>query len=119
MTKTKLTAALSLALLVVPVSQAAKYRVVELPVADKGQASFPSAINGDGNITVNVSNPFNVPIDLELLDFESDALINGLTDVEAASNGNFNKTITNFYLLQLELATVRKTHNKLRIRLVL
>lgn len=92
MTKTKLTAALSLALLVVPVSQAAKYRVVELPVADKGQASFPSAINGDGNITVNVSNPFNVPIDLELLDFESDALINGLTDVEAASNGNFNKT---------------------------
>jgi hypothetical protein len=92
MTKTKLTAALSLALLVVPVSQAAKYRVVELPVADKGQASFPSAINGDGNITVNVSSPFNVPIDLDLLDFESDALINGLTDVEAASNGNFNKT---------------------------
>jgi hypothetical protein len=102
MTKTRLYAALSLALLVAPVSQAAKYRVVELPVADKGQSSFPSAINEDGNITVNVGAPettssrlstaYNIPIDLDLLDFESETLINGLTDVASASNGDFNST---------------------------
>jgi hypothetical protein len=90
MTKTRLASALSLALLVAPVSQAARYRVVELPVTDKGQASFPSAINDDGNITVNVNNPFDIPIDLDLLNFESETLINGLTDVESASNGNIN-----------------------------
>ncbi|MFT4807047.1 MAG: hypothetical protein ACI9LX_000363 [Paraglaciecola sp.] len=97
MTKTRLYAALSLALLVTPVSQAAKYRVVELPVAGEGRNSFPSAINEDGNITVNVKSPYNIPIDLDLLDFESDALINGLTDVESASNGDFN--ITDYELL--------------------
>jgi hypothetical protein len=90
MTKTRLAAALSLALFVVPVSQAAKYRVVELPVIDKGQSSFPSAINEAGNITVNVSLPYNIPIDLDLLDFESETLINALTDVQSASNGDFN-----------------------------
>ncbi len=90
MTKTRLAAALSIALLVAPVSQAAKYRVVELPVAGKGQGSFPTAINEDGNITVNVTTPYNVPIDLSLLNFESDSLINGLTDVQSASNGDFN-----------------------------
>lgn len=90
MTKTRLFAALSLALLVTPVSQAAKYRVIELPVADEGRNSFPSAINEDGNITVNLTTPFNIPIDLDLLDFDSDTLINGLTDVQSASNGDFN-----------------------------
>ncbi|MBU3002800.1 DUF3466 family protein [Paraglaciecola arctica] len=90
MTKTRLAAALSLALLVAPSTQAAKYTVVELPVADKGQNSFPSAINQDGNVTVNVNSPFNIPIDLDLLDFESETLISLLTDVQAASNGDFN-----------------------------
>lgn len=90
MIKTRLAAALSLALLVAPVSQAAKYRVVELPVTAEGQSSFPSAINEDGNITVNVKSPYNIPIDLDLLDFESETLISLLTDVQAASNGDFN-----------------------------
>jgi hypothetical protein len=98
MTKTRLYAALSLALLLAPVSQAAKYRVVELPVADKGQSSFPSAINEDGKITVNVSSAYNIPIDLDLLDFESETLINGLTDVASASNGDFNSTDYEFLL---------------------
>ena len=90
MTKTRLYAALSLALLVTPVSQAAKYRVVELPVIAEGKSSFPSAINENSNITVNVSTPYNIPIDLELLDFESETLINNLTDIESARNGDFN-----------------------------
>ena len=90
MTKTRLAATLSLALIVAPVSQAARYRVVELPVTDEGQSSFPSAIGEDGNITVNVRGAFNVPIDLDLLDFDSDSLINALTDIESARTGNFN-----------------------------
>jgi hypothetical protein len=90
MIKTRLAAALSLALLVAPVSQAARYRVVELPVVNEGQDSFPSAINEDGDITINVTSPYNIPIDLELLDFESDTLQNGLIDAQSASNGNFN-----------------------------
>ena len=90
MTKTRLAATLSLALIVAPVSQAARYRVVELPVTDEGQSIFPSAIGEDGNITVNVRGAFNVPIDLDLLDFDSDSLINALTDIESARTGNFN-----------------------------
>ena len=92
MTKTRLAATLSLALIVAPVSQAARYRVVELPGADKGQSTFPSAIGEDGNIIVNVTGVFNIPIDLDLLDFDSEALMNVLTDVESARNGNFNST---------------------------
>jgi hypothetical protein len=92
MTKTRLYAALSLALLVAPVTQAAKYRVVELPVIAEGKSSFPSAINENSNITVNVSAPYNIPIDLELLDFESETLINILTDIDSAKNGDFNST---------------------------
>jgi hypothetical protein len=98
MTKTRLYAALSLALLVTPVSQAAKYRVVELPVIAEGKSSFPSAINENSKITVNVSTPYNIPIDLELLDFDSDTLINNLTDIESARNGDFNSTDYEFLL---------------------
>jgi hypothetical protein len=90
MTKTRLAAALSFALLVAPISQAAKYEVIEIPVIGEGKGSFPSAINENGKITVNVSSAYNIPIDLDLLDFESSGLINGLTDVESASNGDFN-----------------------------
>jgi len=90
MTKTRLYAALTLALFVVPVSHAAKYRVVELPVIAEGKSSFPSAINEESKITVNVSSAYNIPIDLDLLDFESETLINSLTDIESAKNGDFN-----------------------------
>lgn len=90
MIKTRLAVALSLALLVAPITQAAKYRVVELDVAAEGESSFPTAINEDGNITVNVTSPYDILIDLDLLNFESETLVNTLTDVEAASNGNVN-----------------------------
>ncbi len=92
MTKTRLAATLSLALIVAPVSQAARYRVVELPVTDKGQSTFPSVIGEDGNIIVNVTGAFNIPIDLDLLDFDSEALMNVLTDIESARTGDFNST---------------------------
>jgi hypothetical protein len=98
MTKTRLTAALSLALLVTPVTQAAKYEVIELPVAEKGKNSFSSAINQGGDITAIVQLPYNVPIDLTLLDFESSILVNNLTDLDAAKNGDFNQADYEFIL---------------------
>lgn len=98
MTKTRLTAALTLALLVTPVTQAAKYKVVELPVAEKGKSSFSSAINEAGNITATVKLPYNVPIDLTLLDFDSSTLVNGLTDLDAARIGDFNQLDYEFIL---------------------
>jgi hypothetical protein len=104
MTKTRLAATLSLALLVAPFSQAAKYRVVELPVEDAGKNSFPSAINEDGNITVNVKSPFNVPIDLDLIDFESETLEILLTDLESASNGDFNQVDYELLLALIQTA---------------
>ena len=113
MTKTRLAAALSVALLVAPISQAAKYRVVELPVADEGRNSFPSAINEDGNVTVNVKLPFNIPIDLELLDFESETLETLLTDVQAASNGDFNSV--DYELLLALIKTADGTQNAQQI----
>lgn len=98
MTKTRLTATLTLALLVAPVTQAAKYRIVELPIADKGSSSFSSAINENGTITANVKTPYNIPIDLTLLDFESTILVDNLTDIQAASNGDFNINDYSFLL---------------------
>ncbi|MGJ8679059.1 DUF3466 family protein [Paraglaciecola sp.] len=90
MIKTRLAVALSLALLSVSNVYGAKYKVVELPVVDKGYNSFPSAINEAGEITVNVRTPYNSPIDIDLLDFEEEAFTANLTDIDAAMAGNFN-----------------------------
>ncbi|MFT2090846.1 DUF3466 family protein [Paraglaciecola sp. 2405UD69-4] len=91
MIKKKLAVALSIALLSIGPVEAAKYRVVELDVANVGEDSFPSAINDDGEMSVNVASPYNVPIDLDLLDFDSIALNALLTDPAAASFGNINE----------------------------
>lgn len=88
MIKKRLAVALSIALLSMSSVEAAKYRVVELDVANEGQDSFPSAINDDGEISVNVTLPYNIPIDIDLINFDSVLL----TDPEAASVGNINDT---------------------------
>jgi uncharacterized membrane protein len=90
MIKKRLAIALSIALLSVPIADAARYEVVELPVVNEGRSSFPSAINEEGKVTVNVTSPYNIPIDLDPLDFTSETLINFLTDPEAASMGDIN-----------------------------
>lgn len=86
----RLASALTLSLLSLSVVQAAKYRVVELPVTELGQYSFSSAINDSGEVAVTVQNPFNPPIDVSLIDFESETLIDTLTDLNAAAAGNIN-----------------------------
>lgn len=86
----RLASALTLSLLTVTSSYAAKYRVVELPLRDKGVNSFSQAINQVGDVATVVQTPLNPPIDLELIDFENDALRNSLTDPNGAAVGNIN-----------------------------
>ncbi|MFQ3234837.1 MAG: putative membrane protein [Paraglaciecola sp.] len=90
MNKTRLAAALTLSALTLSMAQGAQYRIVELDVSDKGQNIFPVDVNASGEIAVNVTTPFNPPIDGSLIDFESQTLIDNLTDIEAAKAGNYN-----------------------------
>jgi hypothetical protein len=89
MNKNRLVAGLTLSVLVVT-AQAAQYSVVELPLDDKGLNTFPTAINAQGKISANIHTPFNPPSDVSLIDFELQALIDNLTDIESAKNGQPN-----------------------------
>ena len=90
MKRTRLAAILSMSLLSVSAANAAQYRVVEVAVTDKGRSSFPTAINNSGGVAVNVQNLYNPIIDVSLINFELESLINSLTDIEAAKAGNLN-----------------------------
>ncbi|WP_100641440.1 DUF3466 family protein [Alteromonas facilis] len=86
---TKLAIASALALSA-NLSQAAQYRVELLPVDAIGVNNFAQALTNDGMMYVTVQDEFNPPVDISLLDFESETLINALTDIDAAKAGNFN-----------------------------
>lgn len=96
MIKKRLAAALSLAIFVGANAHSAQYQVVELPLADKADSSFSAAIGADGEVLVNAQLPYNVPIDLSLVNFEDENYLDLLTDPDAARVGNFN---INDYLL--------------------
>lgn len=73
-------------------ASAAQYEVVELtPLLEKGVNNFATSINETGDVVSTVQRPYNLPIDRTLLDFDSDALKDGLTDIDAAREGNFNQ----------------------------
>jgi hypothetical protein len=90
MKKTRLVATLSLSLLTLSVAHSEQYQVVELPLDEIAITTFPTAINADGKVSVNVQNPFNPPIDVSLIDFEQDVIVENLTDIDAAMAGNIN-----------------------------
>jgi hypothetical protein len=90
MKKTRIAALLSSAFLSIPSAFSAQYEVVELPVADLGEDTYPTAINEIGEVTVNLSSLYNPVIDTTLLDFESTTLISNLTDLENAKAGDLN-----------------------------
>ncbi|MDM7860869.1 DUF3466 family protein [Alteromonas sp. ASW11-36] len=69
---------------------AAQYRLEPLPLDTVSINHFAQAIADDGTVVATTQNEFNPPIDLTLLDFDSESLINLLTDVDAARAGNFN-----------------------------
>ncbi|MEP4889564.1 MAG: DUF3466 family protein [Aliiglaciecola sp.] len=86
----RLASGLTLCALTVCSAQAAKYEVVELPLRDKGVNSYARAINDKGDVAASISDPFDPPIDVDLIDFENETLINLLTDADGASVGNIN-----------------------------
>ena len=87
---TRLATALTLSLISVSVAQAAKYRVVELSLDEKGVNSFSSAINDSGVVAGTASALYNPPIDISLLNFDDENFVNSLTDPDAAQAGNIN-----------------------------
>ncbi|MDP5132416.1 MAG: DUF3466 family protein [Paraglaciecola sp.] len=89
MKKTRLAVLLSCTLMTLA-AQSAQYKVVELPTSSLGQSTFPTDINNSGNATVNVQNNFNPVIDVSLINFELQSLIDNLTDIEAAKAGQLN-----------------------------
>ena len=111
MNKTRLAAAFTLSALTLSMAQGAQYRIVELDVSDKGQHIFPADINASGEIAVNVTTPYNPPIDETLIDFESQTLIDNLTDIEAAKVGNYNDA--DYALLY---ALIAKNHESLTVQ---
>lgn len=87
---TRLAAALSLSLITLSTAQAAKYRIVEIPLSEKGVQAFAGKINESGDVVTTVQTPINPPIDIELINFDNDFLVNNLTDLNAAQVGNIN-----------------------------
>ena len=83
----RITALLALSSLTAWVN-AASYEVVELPTEAVSNDQFASSIDDTGLMLTTVSQPFNPPIDLTLIDLEAA----GLTDLDAAQQGNFNTT---------------------------
>lgn len=82
---------------------AAVYDITEIDTANLARHAFPTAINNSGDVALAVNSPilvtdtasisipeYNIPIDLSLIDFETDSLTDSLTDPDAAQNGNFN-----------------------------
>lgn len=71
-------------------ANAAVYEVIEMPTQEIAQHSFSASINNSGDVVLLTDEVFNPPIDLSLLNFESTTLVDNLTDIDAAQNGNFN-----------------------------
>lgn len=70
--------------------QAAVYEVVEMPLNTVAVNAFAAQLNNSGTAVVQVSNIFNPPIDLSMIDFTTQLLVDNLTDIDAAMNGDFN-----------------------------
>lgn len=96
----RLAAALSLSLITMTSAHAAKYRVVEIPLSDKGVQAFAGKINDSGEVIATIETPVNPPIDIDLIDFDNNFLANNLTDLNSARVGNINNedllTLFNF-----------------------
>ncbi|MCC2604358.1 DUF3466 family protein [Planctobacterium marinum] len=78
-------------------SHGALYQVTEIDTHAVSKNAFPVDMNESGDIVMSLTYSsqfplaeYNIPIDLSLIDFESETLQDNLTDIEAAQNGNFN-----------------------------
>ena len=66
--------------LVTSASHAAQYQLELLPLDEVAVNNFAQAITNDGTVYVTAQDEFNPPIDLSLIDFENEDLLEALTD---------------------------------------
>ncbi|MFT6898878.1 MAG: hypothetical protein ACJA13_003305 [Paraglaciecola sp.] len=90
MKKTRIAVVLSCSILTIPAAYCAQYRVIELPVSELGEGSYPTDINNVGEIPVNVFSQYSPVIDVNLIDFDADAIASYLSNIESAKVGDFN-----------------------------
>src|SRR5690606_21451258 len=92
MNKTRLAplSALTLALVSIPSLQAATYKVIEMPTGEVSRNSYSQALNNSGEFLSTLEFKYNPPINVDVLDLESQTLIDGLTDIDAVADGNIN-----------------------------
>ncbi|WP_416304834.1 DUF3466 family protein [Neptunicella sp. SCSIO 80796] len=92
MNKTRLAplSALTLALVSIPSLQAATYQVIELPTDELSRNSYSETMNNSGEFLATLEFKYNPPINVDLLNLESQTLIDGLTDIDAVADGNIN-----------------------------
>ncbi len=70
---------------------AAKYEVEELSTSTLGVNTFAQALSPTGTALVAVQDAYLPPLDVSLINFENQTIIDALTDIESARAGNPNK----------------------------
>ncbi|WP_158972721.1 DUF3466 family protein [Paraglaciecola sp. L3A3] len=78
--------------LISPQAYSAQYRIVELPVAELGNSTFPTAINNTGDIAVNLQLQYNPYIDTSLIDFNSAIVMSNLINIDGVRGGDLEGT---------------------------
>ncbi|WP_339725655.1 DUF3466 family protein [uncultured Paraglaciecola sp.] len=90
MKKAIITGSFTVSLFALPLVNAAQYTVVELPVAELGNSTFPVAINNVGETVVNMELQYSPPIDTTLINFESAVVIAGLDNLDGVRGGDLS-----------------------------
>lgn len=90
MKKAKIAAIFPLSFLYISIVHGAQYEIIELPVAELGESTFPTAINNVGDSVVNMSLQYNPPIDTTLIDFDLAIVILGLDNLDGVRGGDLS-----------------------------
>lgn len=92
---TRLASAVVLATTSLPIL-AASYTVTELPASEISENQYGSSVDNTGLVLTTFQNNYNPPIDLRLIDLDSDFFAAALTDIDAVRNGDPNLSDYNF-----------------------
>jgi hypothetical protein len=92
---TRLASAVLLATTSLPIL-AASYTVTELPAGELSVNQYGSSVDNTGLVLTTFQNNYNPPIDLRLIDLDSDFFTTALTDIDAVRNGDPNLADYNF-----------------------
>jgi hypothetical protein len=90
MKKVIITGIFSFSLFAIPRVYSAQYEVIELPLTELGNSTFPVAINNVGETVVNTQLQYNPPIDTALIDFESALVMAGLDNLDGVRGGDLS-----------------------------